>query len=339
MRLLSLFVCTLAATAFADVDLPATPPSSASATAPKIWVAPFFNGPAAQVGKTLITYDDIRRELAGISNKLRAAKIPDDRYDTEMANAYNYILNGLVEKDLLIEEFNRRGFQLPAKEVEAEYARILKEQFNGRISELVAQLQAEGLTLTQYKERLGDNIKAQAIQGRFRRSLPAITPEQISAFYNDHPSDFATAPSLKLAVITLQPLADEPAEVVAQNATELRKQILEGADFAEMARTHSTSSEAANGGSWDYISLSDLSAPLQKAVANLKTGEISEPVITDTAAGKVMLIKVLDRKAQSSVSLAEAAPTIEKILKQIQGKAAYEKMIAELKAKTFVKIF
>jgi peptidyl-prolyl cis-trans isomerase SurA len=347
-----IFLLTLACagTVFADVESPAIlstssetatvqKASEANTSVPRVWEPPFFNGIAAQVGKVLITYDDIRRELARLAVKIKAQTSDQASYDTQMEAAYTQILNGLVDRQLFIAEFDRKGYQLNPQAVEDTYQKILKETYNGKVSDLADELQHNGLTLPDFKVRLADNMKAQAMQQRFSRDLPAVTPAQIAAYYAAHPGDFSQASSVKVAVMTLKPMADEPASVVVQQAEALRASILGGADFSEMARTHSVDASASSGGVWDWTSLSDLEPNFQKAILNMKVGDVSNPIVTDPASGQVMLVKMLDRKSQTMTSLQDATPDIENILKTQQAKAAYDRLVDELRPKNYIKIY
>jgi peptidyl-prolyl cis-trans isomerase SurA len=66
------------------------------------------------------------------------------------------------------------------------------------------------------------------------------------------------------------------------SALELRRQILEGADFAELARTHSDDTETAgDGGDRGVLGRGRLPAVYESIEYQLAVGELSEPIETD----------------------------------------------------------
>ena len=308
-------------------------PASASSTAPKaIWEPPFFNGIAAQVDRKIITYDDIRREMAPMTAQIRQRAASREEFDTLMRDLYGQILNRAVENALLMTEFNKKGYKVPAKDVQLEYNRVLKESFNGSVSDLVADLQRQGLTLPAYRKRLEENIMVTALQGRFRHGLPDITPEQIQAYYQAHQNKFAQAGSVQLSVITLRSIADEPAAVLLQSAQELRQKLIDGANFDKLA----AESNQAGDVHWDWLKDTDLAEKIRNEVKNMKIGDISNPVKMDD--GSILVIKLSDRKNEGVAPLAEVSSEIKKQIFEENATAAYKKWLEELKKKYFVKI-
>ncbi|MER5172031.1 MULTISPECIES: peptidylprolyl isomerase [Thioclava] len=65
-----------------------------------------------------------------------------------------------------------------------------------------------------------------------------------------------------------------------EKAEELKKQLDDGADFAELAKANSQDGAAANGGDLGWFSLDQMVEPFGAAVADMKDGQISDPVQT-----------------------------------------------------------
>jgi hypothetical protein len=90
-------------------------PLLAIGATPRIWVPPFYNGVAAQVEESLITYDDLRREMISPGQALRARLTEDSAFESAMAELYQTTLNGLVERALMVAEFKSKGFSIPPR--------------------------------------------------------------------------------------------------------------------------------------------------------------------------------------------------------------------------------
>lgn len=322
MRFLLIFAMAASLALAAD-----TPPKRQ-----KIWEPPFYNGAAAQVGQAVITYDDIRREMAPFAAQVRQQSSSPADYDTRMQALYEQTLNGLVERALLVSEFNARGYKVPPKDADLEYRRILRENFDGKVSELIASLQQQGLTLPAYRQRLTENMMASALQSRFRGELPQITPQQIEAYYQAHQNKFSQAGSVKLAVITLKPMTSEPVNVLKQTAQEVAAKAKAGSSFDDLALTYNEEGSV----NWDWVDDTDLLSPVQEALANMKIGDVSEPILIEGP--KFLVIKLLERKNQGSSALEEVQEDIKRQIFEEQAKDAYDKWMDQLKKKYFVKI-
>ena len=73
-----------------------------------------------------------------------------------------------------------------------------------------------------------------------------------------------------------------PSEVwqsAAEEGKSLTKQLSGGADFAELAREHSSDASADEGGDMGYLHSGMLSPAAQEQVDKLKPGELSDPVV------------------------------------------------------------
>ncbi len=329
----------LVSTSFAQ-PAPLDPVESALAERefPSVWAPPFFNGIAAEVGSEIITYDDIRSELRSVSAQLDQQGVDEATYTAQMKLAYKDVLRALVDRQLLINDFDSKGYKIPPNEIDYEYNRTLSQKYDGKISNLADELQKRGLSLDNFKTDLTNDLKVQYMQRRFTRNLPPITPDQIKVYYDAHPGDFASAASVHIATITLKPLADEPAPVVVQQASDIKTQIEGGADFAELARTNSTDSNAENGGDWGWVALNDIQPGLQSALGNLLPGEISEPIVLDPTSSEVILAKMIERKDHESLSLEQATPSIENILRRELARTTYNEMMHRLRSKNFIQI-
>lgn len=109
-----------------------------------------------------------------------------------------------------------------------------------------------------------------------------VSDAEVEAFYRAHRNDFlrpATA-SLQIVVIDKTPAAADTAAAL-QRALEVRQEILDGADFAEVARRESADpGSAARGGDLGTFSKGQMVKPFEDAVWSLRLNRVSEPVLS-----------------------------------------------------------
>jgi peptidyl-prolyl cis-trans isomerase D len=111
-------------------------------------------------------------------------------------------------------------------------------------------------------------------------SLATVSASEVRAYYEEHAEEFtrpATARTNMLS-IALQPTVADSAAAMAR-ADSLRQRVLDGEEFAEVARAESADSiSAERGGDVGRLGRDDLDVTLSEAAFALSVGVVSEPV-------------------------------------------------------------
>lgn len=126
-----------------------------------------------------------------------------------------------------------------------------------------------------------------------------ITDAEINQYFVTHEKTFGTQPGravVSLVSIPRTVTAADTARVLA-HADSLRREIMGGTKFADVAKRESAdSASAVHGGSLGWITKGQFVQEFDQAAFALKTGEVSQPVLTRFG---YHLIKVDDRKDDS----------------------------------------
>lgn len=190
----------------------------------------------------------------------------------------------------------RGANRLPA--LYADAARNLKP---GQVSPVLRS--AAGLHIVKLLERRGgSDVGAQQVQQTHARHILIKTSEVVS---------------------------DTEAE---RRLVALRERIVNGADFAEMAKVHSADLSAAKGGDLGWLNPGDTVPEFERAMEALKPGEMSKPVQSPFG---WHLIQVLERRTQDLTderkrNAARAA------LRERKSEEAYDDWLRQLRDRTFV---
>jgi peptidyl-prolyl cis-trans isomerase SurA len=117
---------------------------------------------------------------------------------------------------------------------------------------------------------------------------------------------------------------------------DLRERIVKGgADFAELARVHSDDTgSAARGGELDWIYPGDTVPDFERALQELKPGELSQPVKTPFG---YHLIEVLERRS-SDVSPERRRLEARKALRERKADEAYQEWLRQLRDQAYVEL-
>ena len=159
----------------------------------------------------------------------------------------------------------------------------------------------------------------------------------LKAYYEAHKSEYEQIHARHILIrmqgslVNLAPGQKEltDAEALAR-ALEIRQKILQGADFADLARTDSDDmGSSSKGGDLGFLKRGQTVPSFEDAAFALPTGQLSQPVKTPYG---YHLIKVEERKPTRTFE--ELRPEIERTL----GNEASRKFVEDLKAKTKVAI-
>jgi parvulin-like peptidyl-prolyl isomerase len=159
----------------------------------------------------------------------------------------------------------------------------------------------------------------------------------LKAYYEAHKSEYEQIHARHILIrmqgslVNLAPGQKEltDAEALAK-ALEIRQKILQGADFADLARTDSDDmGSSSKGGDLGFLKRGQTVPSFEDAAFALPTGQLSQPVKTPYG---YHLIKVEERKPTRTFE--ELRPEIERTL----GNEASRKFVEDLKAKTKVAI-
>ena len=115
---------------------------------------------------------------------------------------------------------------------------------------------------------------------------------------------------------------------------QLRERIMNGADFAEIARTNSDDTTAARGGELDWVYPGDTVPEFERAYEALKIGEVSEPVRTPFG---YHLIQVLERRT-SEASPERRRLQARQVLRERRADEAYQEWLRQLRDQTYVEL-
>ncbi|HUT44633.1 MAG TPA: peptidylprolyl isomerase, partial [Sedimentisphaerales bacterium] len=167
-----------------------------------------------------------------------------------------------------------------------------------------------------------------------------ITEEEAQKYYNENPKFFNKPELARVSHILIKPEFIDPnsdpnadpneAKAIARKkAEDLLEQIKGGADFAELAKSHSACPSAPQGGDLGFFPRGEMDSAFENAAFELEIGQISD--VVETKYG-YHIIKATDHKDASTTSLEQAKDDIIKQLTQTKQSEIAEEYIESLKA-------
>ena len=231
--------------------------------------------------------------------------------------------------------------QLLKKAISNENIQVSDEEVSNRIAELTATL-PPGVTLEQQLARfnvtpdeLTDAIRFDLAVARLMEKHTSTnvmpTEAEIEQFYKENKDRFSRPETVRARHILIQVSPSDPPELKEKKrkkAEEIRKELLDGADFAELAKKYSDCPSRARGGDLGAISRNQTVPAFEQAAFSQKVGEIG-PVV-ETRFG-YHIIQVTDHQPAKEMSLDEVRETIRSALTQRKQRKAASDYIEELR--------
>jgi len=248
----------------------------------------------------------IRRTLLMQEARKRGISVPRTQVDMEFREQYEQFLrtNNVTEEELVrllgnpqIRERFRQFFNLPTGTL-AEFKRKLRSQVEEQLKqealkeEIVGRLEPTDLELIDFVEENKTRY--------LRRIIPPVVPteEELKAYFEENREKYVREEA-RVSHILIKVARDAPEEEVqsaSRKIEEIRAELEEGADFAELARKYSQDPLTRDGGGeLGYIERggSPYGEEFEEAAFSLEEGEISQSVRTDVG---FHLIKLLEKR-------------------------------------------
>ena len=301
------------------------------------------DGVVAIVNDRVITYSDVQMILQPLLPDLRSSYSGQALIE-QIRKVQKDALNTLIDRALIINEFNSKGYQLPENAVDQQLKDDIERNFGGNRASLIKSLEAEHITLTQYREQLRDRIIVQAMTNRKQFHDYIMSPYKIEQYYNEHQDDFKVEDRVKLRMMLIKKDKSPDADSAARRrlAEEILSKLDAGDSFESLAKTYSEGRDAKSGGEWGWVTRRELRKELNEVAFTLKPGQHSQLIETPAEGndpGGYYILRVEDFRAAHVKPLTEARDEIEKNLRQQQRARLQDDWIKQLREKAYIRTF
>lgn len=256
----------------------------------------------------------------GMRKRFYHGKIPDD----ELKKFHKEVAEELVERELKIQEAKRRGIKPDAAAVDKGI-----NDYDANFKDDPEWQKAKDTVLSVVRQKLeGDSI-AQKLEIAVHE-VGEPSKAELKSYYDAHHDLFTTPEQVRVALILLRV---DPSSTTAvweqanQEATSIADRLAKGAEFAELARIHSSDPSAQNGGDMGYIHAGMLGENAQKVLDLMETGETSAPVIMLEG---VAIFRLIDRQKATLNPFDSVKERAVKLLKRDKGEQQWQALLAKL---------
>jgi peptidyl-prolyl cis-trans isomerase C len=246
-------------------------------------------------------------------------------------------LDKLIGIQILFQASKKAGNKVDEKQVDAKFA-----EFRKRFPTEEAFKKAMGewhVTEADMKTELKKGMVTEAFVVKNFVDKTTVPEEKVKAYYDANPQFFKQPAKVKAShiLIKVKPDASEADKAEAmKKIKKVQEQLKKGDDFAKVAKASSEGPSAAKGGDLGYFGKGQMVGAFEETAFALEPGKVSDVVKTPFG---YHLIKVVDKKPETTIPFEAVKPRIEQYLKQEEVQKEVKKYIDNQRKEAKVEIF
>ena len=304
----------------------------------------------ARVGNEVIVAGDVlprvnqilQEQLSKVPPEQRD-KVPPDQIEQAKRQLMQRELLSLIETKLLFGDAKRNipqeNFPTVLQKLDeqfdkAEMPQLLKESETKNRVELDQKFVRQGTSLMQQKRAFSERLLAMEWLKQQIDFKTTIHHDEMLAYYHEHIKDYEFEAKAKFEEIMVR-FDRFPNKGAAYAAlAEIGNQLLNGANFTEIAKVSSQGPTAKEGGYYDFVSRGSLVLPvLNEAVFTLPVGQLSQIIESQNG---FHIVRVIERRDAGRTGFDEAQIEIRKKLQRENSDKQIKEYLAKLRNETRV---
>lgn len=222
----------------------------------------------------------LESEISGMLNRIKrdaqraGRSLPsDDVLRTQ-------VVERLILQKLQMQMGERMGIRIGDAQLDQTLAQIAADN-NMTLDALQAQVEADGSSWRQYREELREQLVTNEVQRAQVQRRVFISPQEINNLVRliDEQGDTTVEYNMSHILISFQNEAGEDDESAARSrAQAVLSRLNEGADFAQMAATSSSATNALDGGEMGWMSPNSMPTLFAANLGDAEVGDVIGPL-------------------------------------------------------------
>ncbi|KUG24311.1 hypothetical protein ASZ90_005862 [hydrocarbon metagenome] len=261
-------------------------------------------------------------------------KVPADKQKEFRDNIRKRLIDEFIMRTILNDEMARKKIEVSEQEI-----KITKDKLqaslpsNKKLDEFLKENK-----ISQEDIMLG--IKVEKFMNKEIGDKAKPSQKEISKFYNENKDKLFVSPeSARVRHILVSVNKDDSEKIKTEKKNEienLRKQLLNGGDFVELARKNSDCPSKEAGGDLNYINKGQMVKEFEDAVFSQERNVIGPVVTTEFG---YHIIQVLDRKPAKTIALVEVKDRISAFLEQQNRSKVFADVLKKLQQNAKITVY
>lgn len=271
-----------------------------------------------RIDQRTVSLDRFRQDFAKSLPPDQKQLSADERSDLERA-----FLVQVIDRQLALAEAERRGVTVSVPEVDAALQEHRRDYPEGGFEQ---SLKDRGITLEDWRAELQERLLMEKVGKQAAHAKVTVGDDEIRRFFQENRSEF-----------------DRPAQVRArqivvgseEEGRSLLTRLRKGESFAELAKQHSLSPDAEQGGDLGFFGRGEMPAEFDAAVFNLPIGKLSDLIHSEYG---YHIFLVEEKRDAIRLTLSQVQDEIRDKLRAEKEETAYEQWLQELRKKAKIDV-
>jgi len=276
----------------------------------------------AIVNQDLIMLSDIKRELAPEVERMKK-QYRGEELALRLKAAESTALTTMIERKLQLQEAKTRSIEVSDQEVK----------------QAVIQLKQQGEKLDEKDpssvKGVRDQLTLLKVVDREVRSGVMVADPEMKRYYNEHRDRFALPEEYTLSQILIRSSTSDDLAGAKGKARAVMDLLKRGESFEDLALQFSDGPTASRGGRLGLVRQGELLPGIERGVANLVPGAISDVIESPDG---LHIVRLDDKKPKQFRPYDEVRQEIQALVFQQKSEDMFQSWLADLKNKAYIEI-
>jgi len=285
----------------------------------------------ARINDQIITRSDYERAQTERDQELRRRGASMQ----EISASHKDLLRDLIDQQLWLAKGKELGITGETELVNR--LNDIRKQYNmATMEDLEKAAKDQGVSFEDFKANIRNQIVTQEVMRDQVGRKIAPTPGEIQRYFEAHKQEYAQPESVKLGEILIStgPNPDDQQKLAEAKAKadDIMNRLRAGGDFAQLARSFSDGTTAAQGGDLGQYKRGQLDKVFEEKTFALKKGEYTEPIrtrqgyvilkVNDHVAGGVPQLKDVEGDVEQNYFMSKMEPAMREYQAKMRDEAA-----------------
>lgn len=276
----------------------------------------------AIVNSDLIMQSEMKRELAPERERIQK-EYRGEALAHRLRTVEYMALTSMIERKLQLQEAKAKGVDVSDQEVR----------------QALQQMKQQGETIDETNPANMKNVREQLILlkvvDREVRSGVMVADSDMKRYFQEHHDRFALPEEYTLSQILIKPRSPDDTADAKAKAAEITALLKRGESFEDLALRFSDGPNASRGGRLGLVRQGELLPGIERAIAKLVPGGISDTI--ETSEG-YHLVRLEDKQPKQFRPYEEVRVEIQGLVFQQKSEDVFQAWLAELKNKAYIEI-
>jgi peptidyl-prolyl cis-trans isomerase SurA len=280
------------------------------------------DGIVAIVNSDLIMLSEIKRELAPERERIQK-EYRGDVLARKLKTAEYMALTSMIERKLQLQQAKVRGITITDQEVR----------------QTIRQMKQQGGTIDEMNPMDMKNVREQLtllrIVERDVRNGVMVADSDMKRYFQEHRDRFALSEEYTLSQILIKPRSPDDAADAKDKVREVMARLKQGESFEDLALRFSDSPNASHGGHLGLVRQGELLPGIERTIATLVPGGISDMIETPEG---FHIVRLEDKKPKQFRPYEQVRNEIQGLVFQQKSEDVFQAWLADLKDKAYIEI-